>query len=55
MNSPSHLLLLASILSPVRDKPANSPKAFLVLEPSFPKVRDQNFFIKLGGSDDLYY
>lgn len=48
MISPSPLLLSASILSPVRDKPANSSKAFWVLEPSFPKVRT-GFLYKAGG------
>ena len=53
MISPTHRLLLASIFSPVRDKIADSPKAFLGLEPFFLKVREQNLFIKLK-ADDLY-
>lgn len=50
---PSNPLLLASILSPVRDKPAISPKAFLVPEPSSPKVQGQAFFIKLESGRPL--
>lgn len=47
MSSLSRTLLLASVLSPVRDKPANSPQGLLVIAPLFPKVGVQIFFSSL--------